>query len=154
MATHSSILAWRIPWTEEPFELWLTRGCRVGQASGLGRCGSQPLEHRLSSRGARAELLPSRWDRLPRPGIKPVSPALADGFFTTEPLGKPLGLYFLKREPTESPARLGGGVPRALFLLHGDRPACLHGGGGALCEGRFCWLAVLGSWWRPLAFQG
>ena len=30
MATHSSILAWRIPRTEEPFELWLTRGCRVG----------------------------------------------------------------------------------------------------------------------------
>ena len=22
MATHSSILAWRIPWTEEPDELW------------------------------------------------------------------------------------------------------------------------------------
>ena len=26
---------------------------------------------------------------LPHPGIKPASPALADGFFTTEPLGKP-----------------------------------------------------------------
>ena len=29
------------------------------------------------------------WD-LPGPGIKPVSPALAGGFFTTEPPGKPL----------------------------------------------------------------
>ena len=28
------------------------------------------------------------WD-LPRPGIKPMSPALAGGFFTTEPPGKP-----------------------------------------------------------------
>ena len=27
---------------------------------------------------------------LPDPGIKPVSPALADGFFTTEPPGKPI----------------------------------------------------------------
>ena len=27
---------------------------------------------------------------LPEPGIKPVSPALTGGFFTTEPLGKPL----------------------------------------------------------------
>ena len=27
----------------------------------------------------------------PNPGIKPVSPALAGGFFTTEPLGKPFG---------------------------------------------------------------
>ena len=26
---------------------------------------------------------------LPRPGIKPVSSALAGGFYTTEPLGKP-----------------------------------------------------------------
>jgi len=26
------------------------------------------------------------------PGIEPVSPALAGGFFTTEPLGKPLCL--------------------------------------------------------------
>ena len=26
---------------------------------------------------------------LPNPGIKPESPALADRFFTTEPLGKP-----------------------------------------------------------------
>ena len=26
---------------------------------------------------------------LPDPGIKPASPALADGFFTTEPPGKP-----------------------------------------------------------------
>ena len=29
---------------------------------------------------------------LPDPGIKPVSPALAGGFFTTEPPGKPLAL--------------------------------------------------------------
>ena len=27
---------------------------------------------------------------LPDPGIKPVSPALAGGFFTTEPPGKPI----------------------------------------------------------------
>ena len=26
MATHSSILAWRIPWTEEPGGLYLPRG--------------------------------------------------------------------------------------------------------------------------------
>ena len=35
-----------------------------------------------------AELLLGTWD-LPRPGIKPVSPALAGGFFTTEPAAKP-----------------------------------------------------------------
>ena len=30
MATHSSILAWRIPWTEEPGGLWSMGSQRVG----------------------------------------------------------------------------------------------------------------------------
>ena len=30
MATHSSILAWRIPWTEEPGRLQSTESQRVG----------------------------------------------------------------------------------------------------------------------------
>ena len=30
MATHSSILAWKIPWTEEPGGLWSTESHRVG----------------------------------------------------------------------------------------------------------------------------
>ena len=29
MATHSNILAWRIPWTEEPVGLWSTGSQRV-----------------------------------------------------------------------------------------------------------------------------
>ena len=43
MATHSSVLAWRIPWTEEPGGLQLTGSQRVGhnqrdsaQTQGLG----------------------------------------------------------------------------------------------------------------------
>ena len=32
MATHSTLLAWRIPWTEEPGELQSTRSQRVGHA--------------------------------------------------------------------------------------------------------------------------
>ena len=49
----------------------------------------QAQEHRLSRCGVRASLLQDTWD-LPRPGIEPVPPALAGGFFTTEPPGKPL----------------------------------------------------------------
>ena len=45
-------------------------------------------EHRLSSCGSRAQLLRGMWD-LPRPGLEPVSPALAGGFSTTAPPGKP-----------------------------------------------------------------
>ena len=41
---------------------------------------------------------PILWD-IPGPGIKPVSPALAGGFFPTEPRGKalvsPLMMYFV-----------------------------------------------------------
>ena len=50
-------------------------------------------EHRLQTRwlsscGSRAQLLRSTWD-LPRPGLKPVSPALAGRHSTTAPPEKP-----------------------------------------------------------------
>ena len=48
--------------------------------------------HRLSSCGSRAQLLRSMWD-LPRPGLEPVSPALAGRFSTTELPGKPQQAY-------------------------------------------------------------
>ena len=41
----------------------------------------------LSSCGAQAELPWGMWD-LPRPGVKPMSPALASKFLTTEPPAK------------------------------------------------------------------
>ena len=43
---------------------------------------------RLSSCGTRAQLLRGMWN-LPRPGLEPVSPALAGRFSTTAPPGKP-----------------------------------------------------------------
>ena len=51
------------------------------------------VEHRLQTRrlsscGSRASLLRGMWD-LPRPGLEPVSPALAGRFSITVPLGKP-----------------------------------------------------------------
>ena len=50
-------------------------------------------EHRLQTRrfrscGSRAQLLCGMWD-LPRPGLEPMSPALAGRFSTTAPPGKP-----------------------------------------------------------------
>ena len=58
-------------------------------------------EHRLQTRrvsncGSRAQLLRGMWD-LPRPGLEPVSPALAGRFSTTAPPGKPLNHYFYDR---------------------------------------------------------
>ena len=43
---------------------------------------------RLSNCGSRAQSLRGMWD-LPRPGLEPVSPALAGRFSTTAPPGKP-----------------------------------------------------------------
>ena len=55
-------------------------------------------EHRLQTRrlsncGSRAQLLRGTWD-LPRPGLDPVSPALAGRLATTEPPGKPCNSSF------------------------------------------------------------
>ena len=49
---------------------------------------------RLSSCGSRAQLLRGMWD-LPRPGLEPMSPALAGRLSTTAPQGKPQVIYFL-----------------------------------------------------------
>ena len=84
------------------------RGLSLVAASGghsLLRCTGLPLtvaaslvaEHRLqtrrlSSRGSGAQLLRGMWD-LPRPGLEPVSPALAGRFSITAPPGKPKHRY-------------------------------------------------------------
>ena len=57
-------------------------------------------EHRLQTRrlsncGSRAQLLRGMWDP-PRPGLEPVSPALAGRFSTTAPPGKPPIRMFCK----------------------------------------------------------
>ena len=55
---------------------------------------SLAAEHRLQTRrlsncGSRAQPLRGMWD-LPRPGLEPVSPALAGRFSTTAPPGSPI----------------------------------------------------------------
>ena len=57
----------------------------------LSNCRAQALEHGASvvvGQGLRAAKFRGMWD-LPGPEIEPMSPALASGFFTTEPPGKP-----------------------------------------------------------------
>ena len=67
-------------------------------AHGLSSCGTWALERRLVSCGAWAELLHDMWD-LPGPGLKPVSPALAGGFLTTAPPGKPWSRFYKDTDP-------------------------------------------------------
>ena len=58
---------------------------------------------RLSNCGSRAQLLPGMWD-LPRPGLEPVSPALAGRPSATAPPGKPNSLLSYKNKPSLKPA--------------------------------------------------
>ena len=55
--------------------------------------GHRLQTRRLSSCGSQAQLLRGMWD-LPRPGLEPVSPALAGRFSTTAPPGKPSCYFF------------------------------------------------------------
>ena len=48
MTTHSSILAWKIPWTEEPGRLQSMGLQRVGHLGGTRRVGGLLGAHRMS----------------------------------------------------------------------------------------------------------
>ena len=71
-------------------------GEQASHCSGFSRCGAWALGHSsfsschtwgLNSCGTQVQLLRGMWD-LHNPGIEPMSPALAGGFFITDPLGK------------------------------------------------------------------
>ena len=77
----------------------LSLGCSL-QASHCGGffCGgAQPLELQLRSCGARAKLFCGKWNS-PRPGIEPVSLALARRFLSTAPPGKSRRIFFLLKK--------------------------------------------------------
>ena len=65
---------WRLPPVagREPLS---SSGVGSSHHRDISRFRGWALEHRLSSRGARAWLLPGTWD-LPGSGLEPVSPAL------------------------------------------------------------------------------
>ena len=80
---------------------------------------------RLSSCGSRAQLLRGMWD-LPRPGLEPVSPALAGRFSTTAPPGKPPTSAFEyqmvqvgeKKPPNiPKPAPSNRNIMRAIYVI-------------------------------------
>ena len=66
----------------------------ASHSSGFSCCGAQALGSHASVVQLMVLVAPGCWD-LPGPGIKPMSPALAGGFFTTEPHGTPLLLVIL-----------------------------------------------------------
>ena len=76
----------------EPGPLFIAvRGPLTIAASLVAEHGLQT--RRLGSSGSRAQLLRGMWD-LPRPGLEPVSPALAGRFSTTVSPGKPCWKIF------------------------------------------------------------
>ena len=98
MATHSSILAWRLPWTEEPGVLWSIASQRVGhdwrdlahRLWWFSRCVQLFRSMDCSPPGSSVLGIPRQeyWSGLPfpspgdlpDPGIEPESSALAGKF--------------------------------------------------------------------------
>ena len=75
-------------WTFSSCGTWTyCSGSSCCRARALGTRASVRAAQRLGSCGTRAELLRSTWN-LPRPRIKPMSPALVGGFSSTAPPGK------------------------------------------------------------------
>ena len=79
---------------------------------------------RLSNCGSRAQSLRGMWDP-PRPGLEPVSPALAGRLPTTAPPGKPQTGWFLNNRnvfltvlEAESPRSRCWQIQWACFLVH------------------------------------
>ena len=82
----------------------VSRGCsscgvQASHCGGFSCGGAQALEHGHSSCGKQASLSHGIWD-LPGPGIEPLCPALAGGFFTTGPPGKPLEWFLMSIQLT------------------------------------------------------
>ena len=86
--------------------------------------GHRLQTRRLSSCGSRAQLLRGTWD-LPRPGLEPVSPALAGRFSTTAPPGKPTARFYAWVKQRE-----GSVVTPAL---------CLDSDSGTICRDEKDW---------------
>ena len=91
----------------------------------LAIAASLVAEHRLQTRrlsncGSRAQSLRGMWD-LPRPGLEPVSPALAGGFSTTAPPGKPHNIFLSKKKQISTPL-----CNRILYLFHLHHDECVY----------------------------
>ena len=80
--------------------------------------GHRLQTRRLSSCGSRAQPLRGMWDPL-RPGLEPVSPALAGRFSTTAPPGKPRDAFLIKCDvrPRGEMALLYGIERRELYIF-------------------------------------
>ena len=68
--------------------LFSSCGVRASHCGGFSCCAAWARASVVGHVGSTAQLLPGTWD-LPNPETELMSPALADGFFTTEPPGKP-----------------------------------------------------------------
>ena len=66
MATHSSILAWKILWTEEPGGLWLMGSQRVGVTEQLSIAGISVLKKDNKAERGREEEDPALGEEITR----------------------------------------------------------------------------------------
>ena len=83
---------------------------------------------------------PSPWD-LPDPGIEPMFPALAGGFFTTEPPGKANNVFTSKVTERSSSLCISWAFPKCSSerIRHGFLTFAQQNGSQQQCK---CWLKI------------
>ena len=86
-------------------QLWqagatLHRGAWASHHRSLSCCGAQAPDAQAQQLWLTGPLLRGMWD-LPRPGLEPVSPALAGRLSTTAPPGKPRRKFFSNKKTGE-----------------------------------------------------
>ena len=131
MATQSSILAWRIPWTEEPGGLQSTCVCSVSQLY-LTLCNLMDWSPQRSSVHGIFQPRILEWLSFPSPGDLPdlgnkllslASPVLAGRVFTTAPPEKTSSSQSMRNSIAEfSP--FGTGIPVSPLIQEFQSPEC------------------------------
>ena len=100
---------------------------------------------RLSNCGPWAQLLRGMWD-LPRPGLEPVSPALAGRFSTTAPPGKPFFFFLILKK------FIFGCVGSSLLCVGFSLVVVSRGYSSLQCTGLSLWWLLL-LWAQALGTQ-
>ena len=108
MATHSSILAWKTPWTEEPGGLQpeVTRSRTQLSAGNRRNLGKARGDTSVNGIGSGGQPFPSP-GALPDPGAEPRSPILEADSSPSEPSGKPITGIRIQKKLESSFQRIG-----------------------------------------------
>ena len=112
-------LCWVFVAAQAFLQLWKVGAALQSWFLGFSCCRAEVQGSRASAVVAQAQLLRGTW-YLPKPGIEPVSPALAARFLTTGPPGKSQGFYSYDLS-TSIPNTITVGIRILTYEFRGDK---------------------------------